>query len=213
MNSEALLELIRGRRSIRRFAAQPVDRTDLDRLFEAARWAPSNHNRQGWRFLVFEGTTAIGRLADAVDRGLRRRLSALPPVAAGYAGELLEHATGFRSAPVLIAVAHKCPARFAQSLLAGLPHPDWVSGEPLSAAMAVQNLLLVAHALGLGACVCTAPLIAAEDLAGAVVLPPGFEPTCLIAVGHPAERPEPPRRKSIDQIVEYRHPAESCDPH
>ena len=51
---ETLMGLIRARRSIRRFSARAVGRDDILRLVEAARWAPSNHNRQPWRFIVVE---------------------------------------------------------------------------------------------------------------------------------------------------------------
>jgi nitroreductase len=51
---DRLLELMRLRRSIRRFSDRAVSRQDIGRLIEAARWAPSNHNRQPWRFLVVE---------------------------------------------------------------------------------------------------------------------------------------------------------------
>jgi nitroreductase len=89
--------------------------------------------------------------------------------------------------------------------LAGLKNPDLISGEPLSAAMAVQNLLLVAQSLGLGTCVLTGPLLAHGVLAGALKLPAGHDLTCLVALGHPAESPAPPRRKSIEQIAEFRN--------
>jgi coenzyme F420-0:L-glutamate ligase/coenzyme F420-1:gamma-L-glutamate ligase len=49
MNDYAhLLDLIQARRSIRRFSDRTIAREDLERLLEAARWAPSNHNRQPW---------------------------------------------------------------------------------------------------------------------------------------------------------------------
>ena len=81
-------------------------------------------------------------------------------------------------------------------------HPELVSGEPLSVAMAMQNLLLAAHALGLGTCVMTAPLLA-DNLAEALPVPPGFAITSLIAVGHPDGNSPPPRRKSLAQIVDF----------
>jgi nitroreductase len=66
--------------------------------------------------------------------------------------------------------------------------------------------LLAAHALGLGACVMTAPLLVQEAVAGELSLPAGFELTCFVALGHPAESPDPPRRKTLEQIVQYAEP-------
>lgn len=203
MDYKLLLELLRARRSVRRFADQPVSREDLARLLEAARWAPSNHNRQPWRFLVLEDRERIRGLAKAVGQALGAKLQALPSLASAYAGDLAHHATLFAQAPVVLVALHKHPVSVAGALLEGLPHPGLVSGEPLSVAMAVQNLLLAAHALRLGACVLTAPLLVPETVAGALRLPAGHDLTCFIALGHPAESPEPPRRKKLEQCCEY----------
>jgi len=97
---------------------------------------------------------------------------------------------------------HKRPTAFTQAAAGHVRNAELVSGEPLSAAMAVQNLLLAAHALGLGACVMTAPLLAHEVFGSLPGLPTGFEITCLVALGRPAERPDAPRRKNIRQVLE-----------
>ena len=147
---DQLLELIRSRRSIRQFSDRAVGRKEIARLLEAARWAPSNHNRQPWRFLVIEDKQQIDQLAEAVRQGLSEKLKSLPEAAATYAGEFTHYATFFSNAPMLLVVLHKQPVSVSAPLLTGLKNPDLVSGEPLSVAMAVQNLLLAAQALGLG---------------------------------------------------------------
>jgi coenzyme F420-0:L-glutamate ligase / coenzyme F420-1:gamma-L-glutamate ligase len=200
-----LLELLRSRRSVRRFLDTPVGRADIARLLEAARWAPSNHNRQPWKFLVIEDQPVIRGLAERVGQSLAMRLQSLPPVASVYASELAGHATVFGNAPLLIVALHKHSVRLSAAVLEGVSSPALVSGEPLSVAMAVQNLLLAAQALKLGACVLTAPLIAQDVVAAALDLSAGFDVTCFVAVGYPAEVPVPPRRKSLEQIGEFRH--------
>jgi nitroreductase len=197
------LELVRTRRSVRRFAERPFSHEDIARLLEAARWAPSNHNRQPWRFLVLEDKKRIRDLASRVGETLGLKLKSLPPMASAYAGDLAHYATLFAEAPVLLVALHKHPVSVSAVLLEGVPNAALVSGEPLSVAMAVQNLLLAAHALGLGACVMTAPLLVPEAVAEAIPLPAGFDLTCFVAVGHPAESPEPPRRKNLEQVTEY----------
>lgn len=205
---ETLLRVIRERRSIRSFSNRAVTREQIESLIEAARWAPSNHNRQPWRFLVLQDGQQIQALARAVAEGLAPRLKTLPAVAAGFAAEFEHYATFFAMAPVLLIVLHRQPVSFAAELLQGVTNAALVSGEPLSAAMAVQNLLLAAQALGLGACVLTAPLAAQPAINAALSLPAGYDITCLVAVGYPGESPPPPRRKSLEQIVEFNH-----DPH
>jgi coenzyme F420-0:L-glutamate ligase / coenzyme F420-1:gamma-L-glutamate ligase len=202
---ETLLKLIRDRRSIRSFSKREVSREQIEQLIEAARWAPSNHNRQPWRFLVLEDGQQIEVLARTVAQGLAARLKTLPPAAAGFAAEFEHYATFFVGAPVLLVVLHRQPVSVAADLLRGLDNPALVSGEPLSVAMAVQNLLLAAHTLGLGACVLTAPLVAQPAVGNALTLPAGYGITCFVAVGYPGESPAAPRRKSLEQIVEFNH--------
>ena len=200
---EQFRALLESRRSVRKFASRPVNRRDLFRVLEAARWAPSNHNRQPWRFRVIEDRDQIANLARQVEAELNEKLKSLPAVASGYVAEFAPHATFFPNAPVLILALHKLPVSFASALLKHLPHPELVSGEPLSAAMAVQNLLLAAHSLGLGTCVLTAPLIAQDAIQSQFSPLAGYEITCLIALGFPDEDPLPPRRKSIEQIAQF----------
>ena len=116
---------------------------------------------------------------------------------------MLHFATLFDKAPTVILAMHKKSPAVGRALV-GASGGGCVSSEAVSTAMAVQNILLAAHVLGLGACVMTAPLLAGEVWQAVPDLPAGFEPTCLVAVGYPAEVPCPPRRKSIEHIVEYR---------
>jgi len=208
---EQILALITSRRSIRKFSQQPVSRENILRVLEAARWAPSNHNRQPWRFIVFEDRTQIGKLAEAVGAELSGKLETLPAVARGYAIEFAAYATFFAKAPILAVVLHKRPVNFSSALLKDVSQPELVSGEPLSSAMAVQNLLLAAHALGLGACVLTAPLVVRETVVRELNLPGEYEVTCLVALGYPDETASPPRRKSVEQITEFRNDGNGLD--
>lgn len=204
MNYDDFLNLARSRRSIRKFSRKPVTRAEIERVLEAARWAPSNHNRQPWHFIVLDEQPAIEHLAQTVKQSLKQRTRSLPEIASHHAEELVEYASLFGEAPVLVVVLHKRPVSLVSTLLSNLSQPALVSGEPLSAAMAAQNLVLAAHSLGLGTCILTAPLIAQADLAGELRLPGGCDLTCFIALGYPDESPAPPRRKNLSQFVEFR---------
>jgi nitroreductase len=204
MEYTELLNLIKSRRSIREFTAQSVKREDILRILEAARWAPSNHNRQPWKFLVFEDAQKIRDLAECVRAHLSAKLKALPAIAADYANEMIEYATFFAQAPVLIVGLHKRPISASASVLEGVSNPSLVSGEPLSVAMAVQNLLLAAQTLGLGTCVLTGPLLVDQAVMEHLKIPPGLDLNGLISLGYPNVKPEPPRRKDLQQILEFR---------
>lgn len=200
---EALLELMRSRRSVRQFEERPLTREQIERIIEAARWAPSNHNRQGWKFVVLDDREGIQELADRIRACLLKKFEGASRRAARQAEDMLRYATAFAGAPCVMLVMHKRSSIMAPELTADLPNPKLVSGEPLSVAMAVQNMLLAAQALGLGSCVMTAPLLAHEALMAIPDLPPGFEPTCVLAFGHPAEAPPVPHKRDVQEITEY----------
>lgn len=203
MNEEAFFDVLRSRRSVRAFTDRLPDQAMLDRLIEAAQWAPSNHNRQGWKFLVFRDKALIRELSEKVHQTLGDSLASANRLLAAQGQELLLFATLFEKAPVIILAMHKKSPAVGKALIrAG--GDRLISSEALSTAMGVQNLLLAAHVLGLGACVMTAPLLAMEVWESIPDLPAGLEPTCLVALGYPAEKPSPPRRKSLEHIVEYR---------
>lgn len=203
MDCESFFELLKSRRSIRQFTERKPSRTQIECLIEAASWAPSNHNRQGWKFIVFEDRQQIRILAEQTRKSLRKTMKEACRLTADQADELVHLAGAFDQSPIVILAMHKKSPAAGRSLLA-CATSELASGEALSTAMAVQNLLLAAHAIGLGTCVMTAPLLAGQVWKSLQDLPAGFEPTCLITVGYPASVPEAPRRKKLEHILEYR---------
>jgi len=204
INYMSLLALMRNRRSVRSFTDEPVTHERIEQIVEAARWAPSNHHRQAWKFLVFEDRAEIRRLADKVRGFLLDTLPGCHSLVRNRAGEITFFACAFQQAPVVILAMHKSAPRIGQGLLENACTP-YAAGEVISTAMGCQNLLLAAHSLGLGACLMTAPLLAGPVWKSLSGLPAGFEPTALIALGHAAESPETPPRKKLDTIIEYRN--------
>ncbi|MHC4638006.1 MAG: nitroreductase family protein [Planctomycetota bacterium] len=203
MDSKSFLLFAESRRSIRKYTDQKVGREKIEQLIEVASWAPSNHNRQGWKFIVFEDSQEIHTLSKQTRKFMKKSLEGAHKLVAGKAEELIHYSGAFDSAPVLILVMHKkSPAVSKYIIDSGTS--ILASGEVLSTAMACQNLLLAAKAMGLGTCIMTAPLLAGTVWKSLDNLPAGFEPTCLITIGYPAETPEAPRRKKLEHIIEYR---------
>jgi nitroreductase len=194
---------VKSRRSVRKFTGQQVMRKQIERLVEAACWAPSNHNRQGWKFIIFDNSKVIKTLAIEARKIVSESVAEAAGLGGQSADELVYFAGGFENAPVLILVMHKKSPTVGKSLLSKATGP-LASGEAISASMACQNLLLTANAMGFGACIMTAPLLAGSVWNSIKDLPLGFEPTCLIAVGYPDENPEAPHRKKLDHVIEYR---------
>lgn len=202
MQSE-FLQIITSRRSIRVYTDRRPDRATIERLIAVAVSAPSNHNRQGWKFVVFEDRDEIEDLARRARESVQRLLADSPRAVSEQGERLIHYAGAFDVAPILILAMHKNSPAIGRSILTHVVDAV-ASGEVLSTAMAIENLLLAAHATGLGACVMTAPLLAGDVWSQVENLPPGFVPTCLITLGYPAETPDPPPKKSLLHVIEYR---------
>lgn len=198
MNSQ-ILQWLSGRRSIRRYQSKPVPRELLELCLAAAVWAPSAHNRQPWRFAVITAAATKDRLASAMGRRLRADLTAdgLSPAIVG--SDVDRSYRRLTSAPVLILLA------LTMTDMDSYPDErrrrnEWVMAVQ-STAMAGQNLMLAAHAAGLGACWMCAPLFAPETVHQALDLPNDWQPMGLITLGYPAEEKEKTRRPPADCTV------------
>ena len=179
------LGLFLGRRSIRRFVADVVPREMLEQMLTAAIWAPSAHNRQPWRFAVIEGQRTQERLARAMGRKLRADLTADGAPQAVIEKDVKRSYSRITSAPALILVA------LSMADMDAYPDEGRQNNELLmavqSTAMAGQNLLLAAHALGLGACWMCAPLFCPDVVRETLDLPVDWLPQGLVTVGYAAE--------------------------
>lgn len=196
---ESLVKIIKERRSIRRYLLKNVPQEIIARIIDAARWAPSAHNAQPWRFLVIFDPEVKRRLAEAMASDWLRDLErdSVPPEEAKRLTE--ESIKRFSEAPVLIIAAitmremHRYPDRRRQKF------EHLMATQSLAAA--IQNLLLAAHAEGLGACWFCAPLFCQEIVRRVLGMPLDVEPQALITIGYPAESPEPPPRKPLKEIA------------
>lgn len=185
-------EVVYGRRSIRRYRPDPVPQPIIKKLLDTALWAPSAHNRQPWRFAVITTTQVKQDLAAAMGRQLRADLAkdGLPP--ATVEKDAAHSYQRITAAPVLILLC--------LSMTDMDTYPDdarqqneWVMAVQ-SVALAGQNLLLAAHALGLGACWLCAPLFAQNVVQQTLDLPTDWQPQALITAGYPAETRQKTRR-------------------
>jgi nitroreductase len=195
---EALLTFLRERRSIRRFSAEPLPAGTVERLIEAARWAPSASNRQPFRFLAVETAETRSRMAALVREALKQGIANLPPEAQSAAEAYAEDFVRFESAPLVFVAYHRGENPLAERL--GLSGERDV-GALSSVSAAIMNLLLAAHALGLGACWMTGALLAGSALESLLGIPAGWRLSALIPVGIPAESPTAPARRTVAQLL------------
>ena len=199
-------ELACARRSIRKYAPDPVQPEDLAALLRAAQAAPSACGAQNWLFVVLQGRKDIEGLARAVEAGVRRaHREFLPEAEESYVEGRVRHSTFFRSAPLVLADAD---ARLEAAMRgAGLSYEAEMERlarpDILGLGAAIENLLLCAQDLGYGGCWMNAPALAAPEIdeylgkAGE-----GLRLMSLVPIGRPAYTPrEKPLRPDA---VEFR---------
>ena len=196
-----VLDAIYSRRSIRRYRPEPVPTELLETVLTAAAWAPSAHNRQPWRFAVVREQTSKERLATAMGRQLRADLAA-----DGVPAEVIEQDAGrsyrrLTTAPGLVVLC------LTMADMDQYPDEQRQLNERVmatqSVAMAGQNALLAAHAVGLAGCWLCAPLFCPQAVRAALALPDDWQPQGLLTLGFAAETKEKTRH-SLESRVLYR---------
>ena len=201
MEYDELYKLIKSRRTIRAFEDKPVPKEVILKLLESARWAPSAHNRQPWRFVVIYNEEVKKKLAVEMGKKLRADLErdGLPP-------QFIETKVNtsiarFTKAPVLIL------ACLTMSEMDKYPDERRNNAEKVMAiqsiALALQNILLTAHSLGLGVCWRCAPLFAPEIVKKVLDLPADWEPQAILEIGYYDFIQLPPKRKNLNEIVRW----------
>ena len=194
-----LQAIIRGRRSVRRYAGAMVSPAVVDRLLLAAAAAPSAHNRQPWRFAILEQGIWKERLAKAMGDRLRHDRLADGDDPADVERDVARSYARITEAPVVILVCldARDMDQYPDERRRAAEHVMAIQ----STAMAMQNILLAAHAEGMGACVMCAPLFCGPTVVAALHLPDGWEPQSLVTVGPPANGGKDRLRLPLDAIV------------
>jgi nitroreductase len=193
-----LFEIIRTTRSMRRLKPDPVPDALVRQILEAGVCAPSGGNMQRWRFLVVRDAgvkATIGALYKrAWDEGVGPRYRAGEP-APGSSREQFQRMLA--TAEYLAAHIQEAPVWIIPCLVGGTP--TRTSGSSIYPA--VQNMLLAARALGLGATLTTLHLTHEKEVDAALGLPPDVHSYALLPIGYPMGRFGPVRRVALSDVV------------
>ena len=183
--ADPVLAALHSRRSLRRYHPELPSQALLEQVLNAAIQAPSAHNRQPWRFVVLRDAEQKAGLARAMGAQLRADLQADGMPEALIEADVQRSCARMTGAPVLVLLC--------LSMQDMDDYPDAGRGQAeymmavQGTAMAGQNLLLAAHALGLGACWMCAPLFCPEVVSRELTLPSDWQPQGLVTLGWPAQ--------------------------
>jgi len=168
-----VIEAIKTRRSIRSYEKESISDEDLNKILEAATWAPSAGNLNPWEFIVVK------------DEENKRKLS-----------EAALEQYFISEAPVVVVV---CANVTRTSSIYGERGRRLYCIQDCAAA--TQNLLLAAHSLGYGACWVGA--FNDSEVAKLLKLPSNVVPLAIVPIGKPKEKPTAPRRLPLSKVVHH----------
>ncbi len=188
----SFFEVVRAQRACRSFRDDPVADDLVERVLEAATFAPSAENTQPWVFVVVRDAATRDRIGALTRRAWEGggRAHSEGRLAPELLADVDQGATGGVSAAPVLVVVGADTSRCLDATVASSMFP------------AVQNLLLAAGALGLGSALTTLTTALADELRGVVALPEHVQPVAVVPLGWPARPLGPPRR---EPVAEHTH--------
>jgi nitroreductase len=176
---QGFMDLVRGRRSVRKYEEREIPAEALAAVLESVRWAPSWANTQCWEVVVVR------------DKSIKEQLqAALPPKGNPAFGAMVQ-------APVVLALCGKLKSSGFYKDTATTKFGDWFM---FDLGVASQNICLTAHAYGLGTVV--VGLFDHEKARAVLKAPEGIELVAMIPMGFPAKVSSAPNRR---EIAEFTH--------
>ena len=175
-----VIEAIYQRRAIRSYTEAPVDMDTIESLIAAATHAPNAMDKQRWAFVVIRDRALLERLSREA-KALTMKLMDKNPAMEGFRAHLSsEHMNIFYDAPALIVIC-------------GTEDDPFVEHD---CCLAAENLMLAAHAKGLGTCWIgfAEAWLNQPDAKKELGIPYGYQPIAPIILGHPKAIPEAPPR-------------------
>jgi len=203
--AEATMKVIQDRRSIREWTEEPVSEEDIALIMEAGRQAPSGENAQPWRFILVKDPVMRKKLAGLAGGGSGRRFTA-----EYVTNQMQARFATLQDEAKKKAAFEKLTSGQVSAFSENAPLTIIVCGKkdvwdtPYDTSAAIENMLLMITALGLGACwVIAVSFDAREEERSKELLgvPEGFKVISLISVGHPTRPHRQRPRIPINQLV------------
>jgi nitroreductase len=194
-----LEDAITTQRAVRRLKPDPVDDALVLRLIELAQKAPTGSNAQNWEFVVVKDRAVVAQLARRNRQawrlygGLGRRMAANDPKMLRLLDAVQWQADHFEEIPVVVVACLKS---------ARLPWPNVAATSFYGSIYpSVQNLLLAARAVGLGAALITLPLWSTFSVRRILGLPWNVTPCAVVPLGWPIGKYGPTTRRPVGDVV------------
>lgn len=207
MDYQSLLELVKRRRSIRRFKPEPIPDEYVDKIIEAARWAPSGANSQPWEFIVIRKEETKQKIVQLIKehQALTSKMEFTREPALRTLGQLKVERFGYEDAPVFIILCGDTRTKEAYPLNTTLQRGQSVFDSSLASAFLYMQLAVTTLGLG-GQWVSAIRNVFVQclvkDLLG---IPNELEIYDMLAVGYPATEPKPRLVRAKEEMVHHEY--------
>ena len=191
-----ILDLIKKRKTVRKYQDQPIPKRFLNKIVEAGRWGPSLVTFQPWLFIVITNKNVINGVYQIVLKKIKNM---------GVVGTTILNSTSkaILSAPVLIMIYNTGEfAEFASKF--GKVHVRLAKIAEISAISAtIQNMLLISENLDIGSCWHDTPLFCRNEINKFLNINKSYKLIAVLTFGYPAEKGKRSSRKPLSDLVKY----------
>ena len=204
---EVMVEAMMTQRAVRRVRPDPVDDDLVLRCIELSLRAPTGSNGQNWEFIVVKDPAVKRKLGkryrqgwDLYYRSTVRKIAETDESMAKTARAVQWQVDHFAEIPVMVVACLRMSVREGKIPYLPMPHAV-LSGFFGSIYPSVQNILLAARSMGLGASLITLPLWSQASARRALGLPTSVTPICVVPMGWPRGRYGPTTRRPVGEVV------------
>jgi len=186
-----VFEAIKERRSYRNFLPDSISEETIEKILEAAIWAPSPLNTQPWEFIIITKEEVKGKIFSEAERCIKWALEK-----SGWKWLENYQANFLQSAPVIVAVIGDPKKTGVDMFL-----EEGGVGYQHACAAAIQNMHLAAHALGIGSLWFT--FFDKKAMREILSIDTNKTPLALVCLGKPSGEPLQTRRKDVKEKTTY----------
>lgn len=198
--SEILAEILKNRRSYKiKFDSREVDPKIIQNCIALARWAPSAHNGQYWRYILLEKGNIRNELINNMNLKLRQDLEKDGKSETFINKKIEKTRENFLESPILVLLCLDTTDLEKYGDLERYNNEYLLGVQSISASAAY--FLLAVSSEKLAACWYCAPLFTRDIVKMTLQLPSSYEPMAFFTVGYPIKKIEAPARKNLNNII------------
>jgi nitroreductase len=209
MKYDDLMDLFKKRRSIRKFKADPVPDEYVDKIIEAARFAPSGFNTQPWEFVVIKNRELKDKIVQVIDEYKTSQFDNMETFRESWQGLQWKRAAkdkgDYRNAPVFIVVFGDTRTKVGLPMAVRYTNHKRESIFNSSLANAFMYMHLAANALGLGTQWVTAVQMPQVNcfLKNLLGIPNELETYDMMVLGYPDMIPKPKALREKEEMIHF----------